>query len=76
MKEHKYSLTSEKKAVEKWNKKHVIGTIVRYWKGVRDGDPSGASATRTEALIIGGAAVVWVDGEASCIALSHVEAGS
>ncbi len=76
MKQRKYSLTAEKKAVEQWNKKHVVGTIVRYWKGLRAGDPSGTSATRSEASIIGGTAVVWVEDEASCIALSHVEAGS
>lgn len=46
---------------------------VRYWTGFREG-PGRESVTRTEAQLMGGRAVVWVDGQGSCIALSHVEA--
>lgn len=46
---------------------------VRYWTGFREG-PGRESVTRTEAQLMGGQAVVWVDGQGSCISLSHVEA--
>jgi len=63
----------EEQAVAAWNKQHLIGTPVRYWTGFREGNGT-ASATRTQAQMLGGhTAVVWVDGESSCIALTHVE---
>ena len=56
-----------------FNSCHPIGTRVRYWTGVREGDGR-TSATRTKAQVLGGhTSVVWVDGQAGCIALSHVE---
>lgn len=56
-----------------FNDAHPIGTRVRYWRGAREG--AGAeSTTRTEAKVLGDhTAVVWLDGVAGCIALSHVE---
>lgn len=50
-----------------------IGTPVRYWTGWREGDGK-ASRTRTEVHLLGGhTLVVWVEGERSCIAVTHVE---
>ncbi|MEV6344155.1 hypothetical protein [Actinoplanes sp. NPDC051851] len=58
-----------------WNERYAIGTPVRYWTGVREGAGK-TSRTRTEADLLGGhTAVVWVDNEPSCIALTHVQAG-
>lgn len=51
----------------------AIGTPVRYWRGVRDGQGV-ESRTRTRVQMLGGhTAVVWVEGYASCVALTHVE---
>ncbi|MET9339252.1 hypothetical protein [Nonomuraea sp. NPDC003804] len=60
-------------AVEQWNKTVPVGTPVRYWTGYREGDGK-QSRTRTDAQMLGGhTAVVWMDGEPSCVALTHVE---
>ncbi len=60
-------------SVAAWNADVRIGARVRYWTGARHGDGR-ISATRTRAQVLGGhAAVVWVDGEPSCIALTHVD---
>lgn len=59
---------------ERWNAAHPIGTRVRYWTGLREGDGV-ESVTRSRASVLGGhTVVVWVDGQGACIALSHVEA--
>jgi hypothetical protein len=57
----------------KWNQRFPIGTRVRYWTGIRE-DPGKISTTRTEAQVLSGhTAVVWVEHEPGCVALSHVE---
>jgi hypothetical protein len=63
--------------VEEWNARYLVGQPVRYWTGFRDGplaqEPK-RSRTRTLAQVLGGhTAVVWMDGESSCVALSHVD---
>lgn len=59
-------------AVDIWNATVPVGTEVRYWRGFRPG-PAIRSRTRTPAEVLSGhTAVVWVEGESSCIALSHV----
>lgn len=64
---------ADKQAVTQFNSLHPIGTPVRYWTGIREGDGK-TSFTRTQAhLLSGHTPVVWVNGEASCIALTHVE---
>lgn len=62
-------------AVERWNDDHPIGTPVRYWPGFREGDGR-RGATRSTAFIAGKRdpePVVFVEGYAGWIALSHVE---
>lgn len=62
----------EQSAVDAWNAANPVGTPVRYWTGMRKG-PGEASVTRTEASVLGGhTAVVWVEAEGACIALTHV----
>lgn len=56
-----------------WDLKHTVGTPVRYWAGLREG-PGVESRTRSQASTLCGHAVVWVEGQAGCMALSHVEA--
>ena len=58
---------------EAWNARHPIGTMVRYWRGTRDGEPSGTGPTTFAACVLGGVAVLWVRGLSGCVALSHVE---
>jgi len=65
------TLTAEGLA-HKWNKTFPVGTRCRYWTGVRSGIGK-LSRTRTEAQVVGGHAVVWIEGQTGCIALSHVE---
>lgn len=60
--------------VDDFNKRHPIGTPVQYWP-VIGGKDSMRSTTRSEAQVLGGhTAVVWINGKAGCVALSHVEA--
>jgi hypothetical protein len=59
--------------VNHFNHDHTIGTPVRYWTGTREGDGK-TSHIRTRAELMGGhTPVVWVEGEASAIALTHIE---
>lgn len=61
--------------VAAFNTKHPVGTRVRYWRGVREGAPSGEGPTHHPASVLGGhTAVAWIEGCSGCIALSHVEA--
>jgi hypothetical protein len=56
-----------------FNRDNSVGAVVEYWTGLREG-PGKRSTTRTSAMLLSHhTAVVWVDGEASCISLSHVE---
>ncbi|GHE33066.1 hypothetical protein GCM10017673_39980 [Streptosporangium violaceochromogenes] len=59
-------------AVAAWNAAHPVGTPVRYWTDVREGEGK-CGRTRTPASVLGGhTAVVWMEGEPSCVALTHV----
>ena len=61
------------KQVENFNKKNPIGTPVRYWTGMREGDGA-KSKTRTAAQILQGhTPVVWVEDHGACIALTHID---
>lgn len=55
-----------------WNTRHPIGTVVRYWRGLMEGEPSGTGPTRTAAQVLGDNAVVWIAGCSGCVHLSHV----
>lgn len=64
---------AEARKAENWNRQHPVGTSVRYWTGAKEG-PGKLSTTRAPAeLLSGHTAVVWIEGEAGCVALSHVE---
>lgn len=57
-----------------WNREHPVGTLVRYWTGIKEG-PGQRGTTTHAAGVMGGTAVVWIDTSTKgCIALSHVEA--
>jgi len=55
--------------------KHQIGDIVNYWRGVKDGEPSGKGAI-TDIGEISGTQVVWIKGCRGCVAVSHIEAAA
>ena len=57
-----------------WNARHPVGTVVSYWRGVKEGEPSGTGTTRSPAQALGENPVVWIAGCSGCIHLSHVEA--
>ena len=59
-----------------WNAAHPVGTLVRYWRGLREGEPSGVGKVRWEAQDVCGTASVWIEGCSGCVALSHVELAS
>lgn len=52
-----------------------VGTPVRYWTFTREG-PGRISRTRSTVQPLGGEGgtlVVWVEGQGSCIAMTHIE---
>jgi hypothetical protein len=64
---------AEPEMVQNWNQRWPVYTPVRYWKGPRPG-PSKQGRTRSTAeLLSGHTAVVWIEGEVGCIALTHVQ---
>ena len=66
--------TDPQSAVDEFNSANHVGTLVRYWRGVHEGAPSGVGRTRTLAEVLSGhTAVVWISGTSGCIALTHVE---
>ena len=67
-------MKNEAKLADAWNARHPIGTLVRFWPGLRMGDGQ-VSRTRTAAeLLYGTTAVLWVESRGDCIALTHIEA--
>ena len=67
-------LVPARATVAAWNEKHPVGTPVRHWTWLRGVGPGVESRTRSTAQMLGGhRPVVWVEGHASCIALTHVE---
>lgn len=58
--------------VAAWNATHPVGTPVRFWPGVREGEGR-PSRTRSVAWAPGHTPMVLVDGYTGGICLSHVE---
>lgn len=59
--------------IDSWNRAYPVGTMVQYWRGAKEGEPTGTGATRTEARDFYGQPVVWIEGCSGCVALTHVE---
>jgi hypothetical protein len=67
------SSVSQAALAHKWNQRFPVGTPVRYWTGLREGLGK-VSKTRSAAEVLGGhTAVVWIENQVGCVALSHVE---
>jgi hypothetical protein len=75
------SSVSQRKLAAKWNERFPVGTNVRYWTGERGVGPGKTGKTRSDAQLLGEnsrgegghTAVVWIEGHAGCIALTHVQ---
>lgn len=64
----------EQKKCDEFNDRYPVGTLVRYWRGVKEDAPSGEGPTRYPATVLSGhTAVIWVYGCRGCVALSHIE---
>lgn len=50
-----------------------VGTLVRYWKGAREGEPTGTGKIQYPCSIVGSQWVVWIEGCSGCVAVTHVE---
>lgn len=57
---------------DRFNKKYPVGTEVRYWTGLREGEGK-VSKTRARAAVMSDHASVWIEGVAGSVSLSHVE---
>ncbi len=62
-----------KREADGFNAAHPVGTVVRYWRGLREGEPSGVGETYHEATVVSEHASVWIIGCSGSISLSHVE---
>lgn len=64
----------QQKIMDAFNNLHPVGTQVAYWRGMKEGPPSGCGKTRTPAQLLSGeTAVVWIEGCSGAIAISHIE---
>ena len=61
-------------AVNAWNLRHPVGSEVVYWPFARIGEGVLSKVRLPARILSSGHAVVWVEGRADAIALSHVEA--
>lgn len=48
------------------------GTLVKYWKGIKSGEPSGVGKIKASGDMCG-SEVVWIEGCSGCIAVTHIE---
>jgi hypothetical protein len=62
-------------AVRDFNKQHPVGTPVRYTSDFTQANQPLTTRTRSSAQILAsGKPVIWIEGVAGCVALSHIEA--
>ncbi|GAB7044925.1 hypothetical protein [Catenuloplanes indicus] len=61
-------------AADAFNETAPVGTLVRYWRGVRSGPASGVGRISHPASVLGGhSAVAWISGCSGAVGLTHVE---
>ena len=56
-----------------FNARYPVGTLVKYWTWVKEGEPTGVAPTRHHATVVSEHAVAWMAGVVGCVSLSHVE---
>ncbi len=62
------------KEAEEFDKRYPIGTRVKFWSGLKEGEPTSVGKTCHVATVVCGTAVAWIDTARSCHAITHVEA--
>ena len=58
---------------DSFNAQFPIGTMLRYWSGVKEGQPTGSAPISHPASVMCDHAVIWLKGVSSCHSISHVE---
>jgi hypothetical protein len=56
-----------------FNAANPVGTMLRYWSGLKEGVPSGLAPISHPATVMCDHAVIWMRGVSSCHSLTHVE---
>jgi hypothetical protein len=64
---------AQKQLAADWNKKHRVGTPVRYWLSDKQVAADGESVTGTGSAVLGGRAGVFVKGVAHFVPLEMLE---
>lgn len=64
---------SKQREVDRFNEACPVGTTVRYWKGVREGEGAVGVTTHPATVLGGHTAVAWIDTCSGCVSLTHVE---
>lgn len=62
-----------KNQVDQWNSTHNVGTLVIFEEVIGRGETH-RSKTRSEASLMCGEAVVWIEAQGSCVSLDHCTA--
>jgi len=66
--------TSAATEVARWNEDNPVGTLVRYWRGVREGfEPSSVGRIRQPAELRTGMPIGWIDTCSGYVALTHIQ---
>ena len=69
-----YPPKDPQKEADSFNRRVPVGTMVRYWKMDRRGEPTGTGKIRHEATVLSGhTAVGWIEGCSGCVAITHIE---
>lgn len=56
--------------IETWNANHPVGTTVSFEEVIGRGETHRCK-TRSEAKLMCGQAVVWIEAQSSCVSLDH-----
>ena len=56
-----------------FNERWPVGTLARYWTGVREDEGKVAKTRSPAANMPSGHASVWLEGEPGCVSLTHVD---
>jgi len=64
----------QERLCREWNQRHPVGTAVRYWFTIDKDGVARTTTTRSEAKLLCGRAVVWLEGVRGCWSIATVEA--
>tara|TARA_R110002095_G_scaffold4257_1_gene11515 strand:- start:5556 stop:5810 length:255 start_codon:yes stop_codon:yes gene_type:complete len=64
----------QRRVCARFNYLYPVGTLVKYWAGFKEGEPTGTAKTTSEAFMRSGRnAAIRLDGQGGYILLSHIE---